>query len=266
MVPPRLNKRATPRAAPNTSEKKALWYLGDGLGVFAGPLLRNQLHTHCASVFLAGIYGSFQLRIGNGKWHSCRSAVIPAGTAYEFDMHGEPLAVLYLEPSLAPIDALIGLCGDHSEEGGALIGQSGETLGLREIYEHEDSTHWADEALESLIAYSQNFTHRQIDARILEAMRVLQHNSETPTPVANVAKTVGLSASRFQHLFTAEVGVPFRRYRSWQRLRAAIKEVTQGSNLTTAAHAAGFCDQAHFARSFRNTFGAPATPSLSNIR
>ena len=56
--------------------------------------------------------------------------------------------------------------------------------------------------------------------------------------------------------------MPFRRYRVWHRLRAAIREVAQGSNLTAAAHAAGFADQAHFTREFRRTFGAPPSRGL----
>jgi len=51
--------------------------------------------------------------------------------------------------------------------------------------------------------------------------------------------------------------VPFRRYRAWHRLRAAIREVAGGSSFTAAAHAAGFADQAHFTRVFSRTFGAP---------
>jgi AraC-like DNA-binding protein len=86
-----------------------------------------------------------------------------------------------------------------------------------------------------------------------------------PNPAAEIAATVGLSPSRFQHLFTAHIGVPFRRYRAWHRLRAAIREVTRGANYTEAAHAAGFADQAHFARHFRRTFGAPASRGLRQM-
>jgi AraC-like DNA-binding protein len=84
--------------------------------------------------------------------------------------------------------------------------------------------------------------------------------------VAEVARRVGLSASRFQHLFAEEIGVPFRRYRSWHRLRAAIREVGKGANFTAAAHAAGFSDQAHFSNEFRRTFGAPPSASLRMVR
>ena len=81
-----------------------------------------------------------------------------------------------------------------------------------------------------------------------------------------VAAEVGLSGWHFQHVFTRAVGVPFRRFRGWCRMRVAIQEILDGSNFTTAAHAAGFADQPHFARDFRRTFGAPASPSLSSVR
>ncbi|TXM93608.1 helix-turn-helix transcriptional regulator, partial [Methylobacterium sp. WL122] len=84
--------------------------------------------------------------------------------------------------------------------------------------------------------------------------------------VGALAASVGLSASRFQHLFTDAVGVPFRRYRGWLRMRRAIGAVIDGNNFTGAAHAAGFADQAHFAHDFRRTFGAPASLSLRDIR
>jgi AraC-like DNA-binding protein len=74
------------------------------------------------------------------------------------------------------------------------------------------------------------------------------------------------SLSRFQHLFTQEVGVPFRRYRAWCRMRAAIAAVLHGNNLTDAAHAAGLSDQAHSSREFHRIFGAPAHRSLANAR
>ena len=48
--------------------------------------------------YLAGLYGTFRLRIADSPWLSCRSAVIRAGTPYEFDVGGDPLGVFYLEP------------------------------------------------------------------------------------------------------------------------------------------------------------------------
>ncbi|WP_244500390.1 helix-turn-helix domain-containing protein [Methyloceanibacter methanicus] len=62
------------------------------------------------------------------------------------------------------------------------------------------------------------------------------------------------------------MGVPFRRYRAWCRMRAAIAAVLDGCNLTDAAHAAGFADQPHFSRDFRRFFGAPPHHGLADAR
>jgi len=103
-----LNERA--RAA--TTKLDSLWHVDDGQALFVGPLHRNALHRHCVPVYLAGLYGTFRLRIARDGWLSCRTAVIPARVPYEFDMGGEPLAVFYLEPNVASVDALTNLVRD----------------------------------------------------------------------------------------------------------------------------------------------------------
>jgi AraC-like DNA-binding protein len=213
-------------------------------------------------VYLAGLYGSFQLRIGGGAWLSCRTAVLPAGVAYEFDMRGEPLAVIYLEPNVAGADALVPLVGGAREVCGALVGSTGEVSALRALYERRDRRTDIAPALRALTDFSERRAHRNIDPRVARAVAAMQAGEAAAAPVAEMAAAVGLSASRFQHVFTEHVGVPFRRYRAWHRLRAAIREVVEGSSYTAAAHAAGFADQAHFAREFRRTFGAPASQGL----
>jgi AraC-like DNA-binding protein len=240
--------------------------MGAGKALFAGPLHRNHGHSHSVPVYLAGLYGRFPLRIGHGAWHSCRSALVPAGVAYEFDMQGAPLAVFYLEPGTAHAAALAPLVRDGIEEGGALLGASGEIAPLRELYEDGTSADWAEAALDDLLRFSASRAPAEMDARILRVLRELYGSYRDLAPVARVAAELGLSGSRFQHLFTRAVGVPFRRFRGWCRMRVAIQEILNGSNFTAASHAAGFADQPHFARDFRRTFGAPASPSLSSVR
>src|ERR1700732_4223352 len=102
--------------------------------------------------------------------------------------------------------------------------------------------------------------------RLSFTVDITEGHNDHLVPVREVAGSVGHSASRFQHLFSQQIGVPFRRYRGWRRLRVAILEISNGSNFTTAAHAAGFSDQAHFAHVFRRTFGAPPSRSLLRVR
>jgi AraC-like DNA-binding protein len=254
------------RAAIKPARSAALWHVDGGHALFAGPLHRNALHRHSVPVYLAGLYGTFRLRIDGAAWLSCRTAAIPAGVPYEFDMGGEPLAVFYLEPNVARVDALAPLVGSAQEVRGALIGTTGVVAQLRQLYEDRASRARIGEALRELADVSKRRVGRDMDPRVSRVIEHMQRHHGDLTPVAEMAVSVGLSASHFQHLFTENVGVPFRRYRAWHRLRAAIREVANGSSYTSAAHAAGFADQAHFARDFRRTFGAPASHGLSKTQ
>ncbi len=113
----------------------AIWHVENSAAFFAGPLQRNAPHRHSVPVYLAGLYGTFRLRVGGDRWQTCRTAMIRAGTEYEFDMAGEVLAVVYLEPNAGGAGALAPLVGDTREVGGALLGTSGETTRLRALYE-----------------------------------------------------------------------------------------------------------------------------------
>jgi AraC-like DNA-binding protein len=55
-----------------------------------------------------------------------------------------------------------------------------------------------------------------------------------------------------------------RPYVLWRRFLKAWDQLVEGASVSTAAHAAGFADSAHFARTCRDTFGFP--PSLLEVR
>ncbi|MBR2535710.1 MAG: helix-turn-helix transcriptional regulator [Hyphomicrobium sp.] len=257
-----LNKRA----ATQPSGQRPLWLVGDGVSTFAGVLNRNQLHSHSVPVLLTGIYGSFRFRSEFGSWLTCRTALVPAGVAYEFDMRGEPLSVIYLEPTLAGAGALAPLIENAIESGGTLYGASAHVPALRSMFEDQSSAAWVEAALLDFVQFAAPRARRRLDPRVTRAVQILSDNRAENISAHAAAKAVGLSASRFQHVFTDEVGVPYRRYRAWQRMLHAIREIVSGANLTTAAHAAGFADQAHFGREFRRTFGAPPSIGIANVR
>jgi AraC-like DNA-binding protein len=251
---------------------KPLWHVGSGRMLFAGCLHKNALHSHSAPVMLAGLYDDFRLRLAGGSWFACRAAVIPAGTAYEFDAEGRPIAVIYIEPSEASAEGLAALVGETREERGVLIGMRADLSQVRSLYEDPSSLAWTDEAMNDLLGFSKSRARRTIDARVRRALEAVADNAGGVVTGGSVprvdwaAHAAGLSTSRFQHLFKQEAGVSYRRYAAWARMRVAVSEVVKGSNFTTAAHASGFYDQPHFAREFRRIFGAPAGRSLAGVR
>ncbi|MCK0208342.1 AraC family transcriptional regulator [Starkeya koreensis] len=277
MAPPsRLYERAPHVVAPHAVAPPAvaapapLWHLDPERTCFIGRLTYNAPHQHGAPVFLAGLYGRFGLRLAGGDWQWVRTAMIPAGVVHELNVGGDPIAVLYIEPTLEGAPTLAALTASTAETGGALAGKAGEFALLREMWEDAGSIAWAGAALDDLVGFGAKRARRPVDprvARILESLTDRADDGSVDGPgVAAACAQVGLSPHHFQHLFTREVGVPYRRYRAWTRMRRAIATVSQGSSLTRAAHEAGFCDQAHFTHDFRRTFGAPPSWSLSGVR
>lgn len=94
-----------------------------------------------------------------------------------------------------------------------------------------------------------------LDARIAGSLVFVQNRLPHPLPLPAVAAHVHLSAGRYAHLFTQQVGVPFRRYVRWSRLQATVRAVLQGHSLTQACYDGGFTDLPHFTRTFRAMFG-----------
>ncbi|MCJ2047615.1 AraC family transcriptional regulator [Methylobacterium sp. J-078] len=253
------------RAAPADRSPGPIWHVEGAHTLFAGPLAYNASHQHGAPVYLAGLYGAFRIRFQPGDWITCRTAFIPAGMPHELDCGGDPLGVLYREPD-AGARALAGLMGPADLIGPALVGRSGEVSALRALFERRDACDWVGEAIADLSAFAGRRTDPPVDPRIARILVQLRARPEASMSAGRLADAASLSSSRMQHLFSATMGVPFRRYRGWLRMRRAIEAVVQGANFTRAAHEAAFADQAHFANAFRRTFGAPASYSLLDIR
>ncbi|MEV6659600.1 helix-turn-helix transcriptional regulator [Nocardia fluminea] len=80
--------------------------------------------------------------------------------------------------------------------------------------------------------------------------------ADGPVRLSELARRARLSESRLAHLFSAQVGLPFRAYVRWLRMQHAIRLVAAGQTLTEAAHGAGFADSAHLNRVCHSMFGA----------
>jgi AraC-like DNA-binding protein len=107
------------------------------------------------------------------------------------------------------------------------------------------------------------WVEQPLDIRIKAVMHHIDATlSQGVVPLEESARIAGLSPDRFRHLFAEEMGLAYRRYVLWRRLRLAAAELLAGRGATTAAHAAGFADAAHFARTLKSTFGVTAGQSL----
>ncbi|MET0334931.1 MAG: helix-turn-helix domain-containing protein [Rhizobacter sp.] len=103
-----------------------------------------------------------------------------------------------------------------------------------------------------------------IDLRIPWVMRKL--DVDIDYPFEQLAADLGVSCSRLSHLFTQELGLSFRSYQIWARLRLAWELLVQRPDLsiTEVAHIMGYADVSHFSRTFHNGLGF--TPTMARDR
>jgi AraC-like DNA-binding protein len=94
-----------------------------------------------------------------------------------------------------------------------------------------------------------------IDAPVGAALLYIEENLDGRPNLEEAAAVAHISPSRLTHLFTEQVGIPFRSYILWARLKRMVTMVSEGDNLTQAAHGAGFSDSSHLTRVFRSNFG-----------
>ncbi|MFZ6743982.1 helix-turn-helix domain-containing protein [Undibacterium sp. JH2W] len=121
-------------------------------------------------------------------------------------------------------------------------------------------------SLPTLMAALQTATRKPVlDARVETALAQVDRLLSGKISASKLADDVHVSLSQLERLFSAQLGLPVRRLVLWRRLRLAIATTLEGQNLTTAAHAAGFADSAHFSRTMRSMFGVRADHSISHM-
>lgn len=94
------------------------------------------------------------------------------------------------------------------------------------------------------------------DTRILRAVDLIGEQLAEPIQIGALARTVGLSRSRFTVLFTAELGLPPQDYIEAERLARAAQMLRSSSwRVSQIALQCGFADPYYFATRFRRRYG-----------
>jgi AraC-like DNA-binding protein len=92
-------------------------------------------------------------------------------------------------------------------------------------------------------------------AAIQIVLRHIGENLNQPLKLSELAAMTGLSMWRFATVFRQQVGVAPHRYICRLRLDRAQALIREGMPAATAASEAGFYDQSHLSRHFKNVFG-----------
>ncbi|MBC7956869.1 MAG: AraC family transcriptional regulator [Cytophagales bacterium] len=98
-----------------------------------------------------------------------------------------------------------------------------------------------------------------LDPRIRQIMQTMDQDFNYPFD--KLAADLQISPSRLSHLFSKELGLPFRSYMAWSRLVLAWEMVALKPEMsfTEIAHIWGFSDSSHMARNFHLKLGMTPT-------
>ncbi|MCY1057679.1 AraC family transcriptional regulator [Nannocystis sp. SCPEA4] len=228
--------------------------LSAGVILYVGPGASADLHAHQAVQLAWAQRGELRVTL-RGRVLRRRATLIPANEPHAFDASGDVLALLLLEA--------------HGIRGGAIDAHARASLGEEQHdalaalgFPATDATAataaaWCDGVLAALGATPRASPLSSVSRR---AVAMIEATREGVPRLQDAASAIGISSTRLTHVFTREVGVPFRRFVLWTRIKRAVTAFQGGADLTGAAVAAGFSDAAHFSRTFRAMFGL--SPSL----
>lgn len=206
------------------------------------------------SVYLAP-EGGIALQGADGRWSGHALAVVPPDRAHRvFAECGEVISLLIEPERLATgeIDRLQRDLGRPDLLAGHLDRLRGAAARLAEAAPGGDIA----AAEFDRIVLGRALAHRSIDPRIETVIEELEGDGmESQSLATDLAERIGLSSSRFLHLFKEQTGVAFRSYRMWRRARGFLLHANHSGSLTDVALSLGYPDSSHFSHSIRRFYG-----------
>jgi AraC family transcriptional regulator len=222
-------------------------------------------HSHYAIQLVTGTPTGPRVQFGRREaWQEAPAALIPSRATHSIDVAGCRMSVvIFIEPETAEGRAL----GARLQGRPEIVDEAAlasAVARLEEAWRTQASADALRATCQQLVRDLARTTSREpSDPRVLQAVAYLRERVSQAVTLEEVAAAVGLSPSRFRHLFVEETGMPLRTYALWRRLLHVWELLMEGETLAGAAHAAGFADSAHLSRTSRTMFGLP--PSVMQM-
>ncbi len=232
--------------------------------VYVGPIFGLPAHRNAVAVLAIGLDGplafAYDPEAPAAGFAHCRSALIEPNELHLIEARAGECAFAYVDALGSDFESLRRRC--RIQGGPVNRHLEGESEAIELLTRMDRSTAgWAATSTRLEEALGLHTGGR--DCRIEQAVQALLEAPASEIGAAGMAARVGLSSSRFQHLFKATTGVPFRRFRLWARMRAALAAAVAGASLTDAALMAGFSSSAHFTSAFKEMFGMAPSQLLA---
>lgn len=224
-----------------------LLYLWNTKAMYLGPSFETGEHSHNATQIVVGLRGDVKILI-NGEWKVGNFFIIPPNIKHKTVFLGM-VAMMYADSEDARFDSKDSPSISISDEIKKKLLESfhspPDVQGAEKIY---------DEVLKQ-VGFSRPRSG-SIDGRVLKCLKYIDAHYTESLTMERMCTELQIPESTVSHLFSKEVGIPFRRYLIWKRLKSSVYHFLNSScSLTEAAVEAGFSDQPHFTKCFKEIFG-----------
>jgi AraC family transcriptional regulator len=224
---------------------------------------RTEWHAHHAHQLALAPEGELRFRTEvQGGWTEFAGALVPSHCKHQFEVDGQRVAHLFVEPESRAGRALARRFGMGQVASLPVDEARVAALALFAAF-GADATAAAMQqaALATLsgLCGATTETDTELDPRLARALEFIRARIAQPLSLREVAASVALSESRLRHLFVSGTGSSFRAYLLWLRINLAIDAAMAGASWTAAAHQAGFADSAHLSRTHKRMFGIEPT-------
>jgi AraC-like DNA-binding protein len=251
-------------SAPVAAPMPALMWLNADRVLYVGLLGVPSVRTFGAYSVYLSLNTPHRISIDGDAWQSAELSIVPPRVPHRIVSGERMIASLLIESETVLAAELPAFLRD----GRGAIEMPCVLRGMREALaafrhtatqQHANPRH-AGEPCATTADFDRLFFGESLlppprDSRIGTVLARIKLDPTQAHSAQECAAAIHVSVSRFLHLFKAEVGVPFRSFRTWQRARSVLYYVTRTTNLAHIALDVGYPDSTHFSHSIRQVFG-----------
>lgn len=260
-----MNSKCSVAAAQSIQASNMLMLITRGRVGYIGLLGRPQTREFGSLVVYISLSSPFQIRVNNGEWERADMFVVAPDTPHRITSSDRLIGALMIEPETIDLNNLPCWLQPSKDTSQCLPGLERVRGAFRLLRNKEVDISCVQEDFDRFFL-GQELAPRKLDARMMAVVERINQDPCGLIGAEECAKMVGLSFSRFLHLFKEDVGTTFRSFRAWKRARSFLWYVNTASSLTGIALDIGYPDSSHFSHTVRRYWGLTPKAILAGSR
>ncbi|WP_315702682.1 MULTISPECIES: helix-turn-helix domain-containing protein [unclassified Bradyrhizobium] len=230
---------------------------------YAGLLGRPRQRCSGAFHVYVALSGSLRLIPEGAEPRQGELLVVPPNQQHTMESDYRTVIIVTIEPESVPVGTLDRLANWIAKDAAAYAGRI--RTAYEELVARPLSGDVSSAAFDRLF-FGEALPQRTLDPRVVKAIALINRFSGEAATAESCAAAVGLSTSRFLHLFKEETDISFRAFRAWKRARHLLNFANQDLNLAHLAQEIGYPDSTHFSHSIRRFYGLKPRAIFSGSR